>query len=197
MCSYRTEVLEREGVEAIKDITFQNSELVPLSDEDKLTRLDLYCITEKGEQIDVEVQIVNRKNMEQRSLFYWSQMYISTLSSGGKYQDLKPAITINLLRYNLFPENEDFHSMFSIYNMKTGRRLNKDMELHFLEVPKFKKKPVSEMTSIERWLAYFSNKLDEKETEELAINEAVIQTALDATAIFMQDDNERRNYLNR
>ena len=75
MCSYRTEVLEREGVEAIKDITFQNSELVPLNDEDKLTRLDLYCVTEKGEQIDVEVQIVNRKNMEQRSLFYSSQMY--------------------------------------------------------------------------------------------------------------------------
>ena len=190
-------VLEREGEDAIKDITFQNSELVPLNDEDKLTRLDIYCITEKGEQIDVEVQIVNRKNMEQRSLFYWSQMYISTLYSGGKYQDLKPAITINILSYNLFPEDEDFHSMFSIYNMKTGRRLNKDMELHFLEVPKFKKKPIKEMTSIERWLAYFSNKLDEKEMEELAMNEAAIQTALDATATFMQDDKERWNYLNR
>ena len=34
-------VLEREGEDAIKDITFQNSELVPLNDEDKLTRLDL------------------------------------------------------------------------------------------------------------------------------------------------------------
>ena len=135
--------------------------------------------------------------MEQRSLFYWSQMYISTLYSGGKYQDLKPAITINILSYNLFPEDEDFHSMFSIYNMKTGRRLNKDMELHFLEVPKFKKKPVNEMTSIERWLAYFSNKLDEKEMEELAMNEAAIQTALDATVTFMQDDKERWNYLNR
>ena len=71
------------------------------------------------------------------------------------------------------------------------------MELHFLEVPKFKKKPVNEMTSIERWLAYFSNKLDEKEMEELAMSEAAIQTALDATAIFMQDDNERLKYLNR
>ena len=87
--------------------------------------------------------------------------------------------------------------MFSIYNMKTGRRLNKDMELHFLEVPKFKKKPVKDMTSIERWLAYFSNKLDEKEMEELAMTEAAIQTALDATSIFMQDSSERLAYLNR
>ena len=190
-------VLKREVDDAIKDIQFQNSEIVPLNEEDKLTRLDLYCINEKDEQIDVEVQVVNRKNMEQRSLFYWAQMYLSTLSRGGKYQDLKPAITINLLRYNLFPKDENFHSMFSIYNMETGRRLNKDMELHFLEVPKFKKKPVKDMTSIERWLAYFSNKLNEKEMEELAMNEAMIQTALDATAIFMQDDKERFEYLQR
>ena len=40
------------------------------------------------------------------------------------------------------------------------------MELHFLEVPKFQKKPVSEMTSVERWLAYFSNKLDINEMEK-------------------------------
>ena len=71
------------------------------------------------------------------------------------------------------------------------------MELHFLEVPKFQKKPVSEMTSVERWLAYFSNKLDAKEMEELAMNEAAIQTAMDAAAIFMQNKQERLDYLNR
>ena len=53
------------------------------------------------------------------------------------------------------------------------------------------------MTSVERWLAYFSNKLDPKEMEELAMNEAAIQTALDSTTIFMQDKKERLNYLNR
>ena len=71
------------------------------------------------------------------------------------------------------------------------------MELHFLEVPKFQKKPVKEMTRIERWLAYFSNKLDEKEMEELAMQETAIHTALDAASIFMQDENERLAYLNR
>ena len=105
-------------------------------------------------------------------------------------------LTINILRYNIFP-GEPAHSMYSIYNMETKRRLNEDMELHFLEVPKFQKKPVSEMTSVERWLAYFSNKLDPKEMEELAMNETAIQTALDAATIFMQDKKERLNYLNR
>ena len=36
------------------------------------------------------------------------------------------------------------------------RMLNNDMELHFLEVPKFTKKAVKEMTCMERWLDYES-----------------------------------------
>ena len=189
-------VLNRTGKDAIKDIQFRNSEIIPLFEDDKLTRFDIFCVTEDGTQIDVEVQMVNKKNMERRTLFYWSQMYLMNLTKGQMYQDLKPAITINILRYNIFPD-EGFHSMYSIYNQENGRRLNEDMELHFLEVPKFQKKPVSEMTRMERWLAYFSNKLDQKEMEELAMNEASIQTALDATAIFMQNSDERLKYLNR
>ena len=189
-------VLGRHGAKAIKDIQFQNSEIVPLYDDDKLTRLDIFCVTEDGTQIDVEIQIVDKKNMERRTLYYWSQMYLMNLARGGKYQNLKPSITINILRYTIFP-GQPAHSMYSIYNMETGRRLNEDMELHFLEVPKFQKKPVSEMSSVERWLAYFSNKLDIKEMEELAMNETAIQTALDATAVFMQNKHERLNYLNR
>ena len=70
------------------------------------------------------------------------------LAQGGKYQDPKPAITINILRYTIFPE-EPMHSMYSIYNIDTKLRLNNDMELHFLEVPNFTKKPVKEMTLVE------------------------------------------------
>ena len=194
--SFLNAVLNREGKEAIRDIEFRNSEIVPFYEGDKLTRLDIFCVTEEGERIDIEVQIANKKNMERRSLFYWSQMYLMNLAQGGKYQDLKPAITINILRYTIFPE-EPMHSMYSIYNIDTKRRLNNDMELHFLEVPKFTKKPVKEMTRMERWLAYFSNKLDEKEMEELAMKETAINTALDATSIFMQNEDERLAYLNR
>jgi predicted transposase/invertase (TIGR01784 family) len=189
-------VLNRQEQKTIKDIQFKNSEIVPLFEDDKLTRFDIFCVTEDGTQIDVEVQVVNKKNMERRTLFYWSQMYLMNLNKGKKYQDLKPAITINILRYNIFPE-DSFHSMYSIYNMETHRRLNEDMELHFLEVPKFKKKPISEMNRMERWLAYFSNKLNQQEMEELAMNESAIQTAMNAAAVFMQNKEERLKYLNR
>ena len=189
-------ILNRSGKRAIQEIQFKNSEIVPFYEDDKLTRLDIFCITEDETKIDVEVQIINKKDMERRSLYYWSQMYLMGLNKGAKYRTLNPAITINILSYTIFP-GEPTHSMYSIYNIETGRRLNEDMELHFLEVPKFGKKPISKMTRIERWLAYFSNKLNNKEMEELVMSDATIKTAVQDTGLFMQDIEERLKYINR
>ena len=189
-------ILNRTGKQAIKDIQFKNSELVPYYEGDKLTRLDIFCITEDETKIDVEVQLINKKDMERRSLFYWSQMYLMGLNKGDDYITLNPAITINILGHKIFP-NEPLHSMYSIYNIETGRRLNEDMELHFLEVPKFQKKPIGEMTRMERWLAYFSNKLNTEEMEELAMSDATIKKAVNDADIFMMDFEERLKYINR
>ena len=53
------------------------------------------------------------------------------------------------------------------------------------------------MKRLEKWLAYFSNKLNEKETEELAMSEAAIREAIQAEHVFMQSDVERWQYEQR
>ena len=157
-------VLEESLEHPIKDIRFTQTEQVPQDDGGKLTRFDVACELDSGEMIDVEVQVINYQNMQRRTLYYWSQMYLTGILSGEDYAELRPAITINILAFNILTQAEP-HAMYSIYNAKTGDRLNKDMELHFLEIPKFMHKPVREMTKMERWLAYFANKLSEQERE--------------------------------
>ena len=53
------------------------------------------------------------------------------------------------------------------------------------------------MTRMERWLAYFSNKLNHTEMEELAMSDATIKKAVNDTDIFMMDFEERLKYINR
>ena len=142
---------------------------------------------------------VNYQNMKRRTLYYWSQVYLMRLPSGANYNDLRPTITINILAFELLPQDEP-HAMYSIYNPQTHDRLNNDMELHFLELPKFVKgvqKPIREMTKMERWMAYFANRMNQSEKEELAMSEAAINNAYDATSIFLQDKAERLKYINR
>ena len=53
------------------------------------------------------------------------------------------------------------------------------------------------MTKMERWLAYFANKLNQEEREELAMSEAAISKAYDATGTFFLSQQDRLNYINR
>ena len=159
--------------------------------------MDIFCTTQIEEKIDVEIQINNRKNIEKRTLFYWSNMYLSGHKKGQDYNELKSSITINLLNYNNFDATEPMHSMFAVYNMNTGKKLCNDLELHFFELKKFQKKPIAELSRIERWMAYFSNKLDVSELQELGMQDSKIKDALDASDRFMDDLDERLAYVNR
>ena len=189
-------VLEKSLEHPIKDIRFTQTEQVPQNDGGKLTRFDVACELDSGEIIDVEVQVINFKNMQRRTLYYWSQMYLTGIFSGEDYKNLRPAITINILAFSILPQAEP-HAMYSIYNIKTSDRLNRDMELHFLEIPKYTHKPISEMTKMERWLAYFANQLNKQEREELAMSEAAISNAYDAASAFMMNPQDRMSYVNR
>lgn len=171
----------------------------PEHDHDKLTRLDVACVLDNGEQVDVEVQVTNEKNMSRRTLYYWVQMYLMSLPAGKTYRNLKPRITINFVNFSFLPQ-EDPHAVYGIYNLDNGHQLTKDLAIHFLEIPKYakqEKKPISEMSKMERWLAYFANQLDRKEKEELAMSEAAIQNAMGAARIFLNNTAERRLYINR
>jgi hypothetical protein len=90
--------------------------------------------------------------------------------------------------------------MYTVMNPKTGNELNKDLTLFFIEVPKYAKqpkKPISTMTKMERWMAYFANQLDDKERTELAMSDAAINNAMDAAKVFLSNDNDRLKYINR
>ncbi len=189
-------VLEPSLGHKVVDLRFISTELIPQSEEEKLSRLDVACELDTGELVDVEVQVVNYNNMQRRTLYYWSGLYLSRLAKGQNYRCLRPVITINILAFKLLPQEEP-HAMYGIYNPKTGDRLTGDCEIHFLEIPKFINKPVKEMTKMERWMAYFSGKLDAKGKGELAMSEAAISNAYDATLAFFQTPEERLKYLNR
>ena len=137
--------------------------------------------------------------MQRRTLFYWSRLYMLSLTRGGDYDILRPAITINLLAFEMLPQ-EDPVAMYSIYNIENGDRLNNDMELYFIELPKYERKPkksIRESTKMERWLAYFANKMTDQEREELAMSEAAIREAMEAERIFLSDPDVYLSYVNR
>ncbi|MTH41892.1 Rpn family recombination-promoting nuclease/putative transposase, partial [Turicibacter sanguinis] len=143
-----------ESVE-LKDTTIEKNHL-----EDKYSRLDVKAITNKGEHINIEIQLKDEYNMIKRSLYYWSKLYEGQLESGENYQKLSRTICINLLDFHLL-NHSNFHSVYRLKDCRTNEELTDVMELHFIELKKMKDvQRVEDVKSkLEAWL-YFINQPD-------------------------------------
>ena len=166
--------LEFQGTEQLVDIEFIDREIDSDEYDGKESRLDILGVTASGVKVNIEMQVNSLAAMGERSLFYWARNY-ADLKRGEEYDQLKRTIAINILGFNLFNEKNypDMHSCFGIYDIKTQCQLTDKLEIHFLELPKFKSKSVKDMTRMEKWAAYFSPSTTDEELEEIAASEAV------------------------
>lgn len=188
-------VFEFEGTELIDDITFQDRTLMPEYEDGKLSRLDILGYTKKGEKVNIEMQVINEHNMERRTLYYWSKLY-TNLEKGKNYSELARTVTINILNFDLLP-CDMYHSMYGLYNLQNQHLLTKDLEIHFIEMPKWRPQNAKEMKRLDRWLAYFTNKLSDEEMEAIVMREPAIQKAIQIESMFTTDQILRREYEQR
>ena len=73
------------------------------------------------------------------SRHYWISNYSKLLKKGEQYDDLTPIISINFLNFNLNKKNSNVHSCYMIYDTKTERLLTDHLQIHMIELKKFKK----------------------------------------------------------
>ena len=155
------------------------------------------AITNKGEHINIEIQLKDEYNMIKRSLYYWSKLYEGQLENGENYQKLSRTICINLLDFNLL-NHDKFHSVYRLKDCETDEELTDVMELHFIELKKMKDvNRVEEVkTKLEAWL-YFINQPDSELVQELEKVEVEIKEAKAELVRLSGDRKERERYEKR
>ena len=179
-----------EGTAEIIDLAFKDRAMDPDRQEGKGVVLDVLGQCSDGTLVNVEIQLKRLKEMGRRSLYYWAQLYQRRLQKGEEYWQLNRTVTISILDYELFPDAEwkDYHSCFAVLNTKDQHHtLTKDLEIHFVELPKWHYKKGVKMNRLERWLAYLSSKTTMEEREALAMMDEDIRTAMEAEKEFVQD----------
>ena len=165
--------------------------LIP--DTKKECILDIKALSDSGVYIDIEMQVLDLKSMEKRSLFYWAKMYLDQLNRGHSYHELKRTIVINILDYMLMPV-EDLHTCFQAYDKTHDILMSDVFEIHFLELPKVHRCKVQyEGTELLSWLIFL-----QADTEEEIImateGKPAIQKAYNNLQIMSLDEENRRLY---
>ena len=80
------------------------------------------------------------------------------MEEGQPYEQLKKCIVISIMDFCLLKETNKYHSIFMIKEIEEDYRLNDDLELHYLELPKLmEKEDVSNSDDLEKWLLFLKN----------------------------------------
>ncbi|SHK25338.1 conserved hypothetical protein (putative transposase or invertase) [Hathewaya proteolytica DSM 3090] len=170
-------------------------------EQDKQSIMDIKVKTEKGELIDIEVQINDVDDYKRRSLYYWAKLYCETLKKSNYYYDLKKSIVINILDFNLIKENNKFHNVFLVKERDDNFAFTEDLEIHYLELNKFEhNKNISELNDLEGWVTFLKECEPNGDTNiltKLSKNKEEIGVAVDIMNKLSADELEYQRYLAR
>ena len=151
---------------------------------DKETIVDVKCITKNGTVVIIEVQLSGNSRFPERILYYWSANYSKLLKKGEEYEDLTPVISINLLNFNLNKNDNakgrqkpNVHSCYMIYDTKNARLLTDHLQIHIIELKKFKFKDNDLKKDLNYWLGFFTNKDMEAYMSEIVKEKPIMEEA--------------------
>ena len=126
--------------------------------DDKIGILDIKAKINNSINCDIEMQVVDRKSIEKRVLFYCSKMYVQSLSSGQDYSKLEKSITILLTDYEIksLKEIKKYITKWNIREQDCGNIILTDaMEVYIIELPKFEKYKTG--STLDPWVKFIKN----------------------------------------
>ena len=144
---------------------------------DKETIVDVKCITKNGTVVIIEVQLSGNSRFPERILYYWSANYSKLLKKGEEYEDLTPVISINLLNFNLNKVNKNVHSCYMIYDTKNKNLLTDHLQIHIIELKKFKFKDNDLKKDLNYWLGFFTTNNMEAYMSEIVKEKPIMEEA--------------------
>jgi predicted transposase/invertase (TIGR01784 family) len=165
LISFLNAVLGLEGSKEIEEIELLNPYQVPPLEGLKTSILDVRAKDKRGVTFIVEMQVEKVAGALKRFQYYAAKAYVSQIKSGEAYPKLRPVILIAILDYTAFSDEDEsgekeYLSRHVFLNKRTHKQHLKDLELNFIELPKFTKKE-EELTSVlEKWIYFIKHAKD-------------------------------------
>lgn len=145
----------------IVSLAYLPSEQVPVIPTFKYTVVDVRCTDQQGRTFIVEMQIQWTTGFMQRMLFNASKAYVRQLQKGEQFHLLKPVYGLGLINTTFDQNEQDWYHHYKIVNVKKPAVEIKDLQLVFIELPKFKAKDFRGKRLQALWLRFISE-LNEK-----------------------------------
>ena len=157
LISFLNSVIEFENKQIITDLTIVDPYNIPMLKGMKDTFVDVKAELGDGSRVIIEMQVLNHEGFEKRVLYNAAKNYSVQLTKGDAYHLLNPVIALTITDFTLFDENPELISNFKLLEKKKFIEYSDDIELIFIELPKFNKEETELTTIQDKWLYFIKN----------------------------------------
>ena len=141
--------------------------------DDKLGVLDVVTELDGKEKCNIELQLIDKNNIIERMLYYWSKMYTRQIKAGDNYNKLEKTIVILIADFNIKGlEEVEYHSTWKIIETNSVKKLilTDKFELDIIELSKIKGRE-NEKDQLLDWLVFLENPESERVARKMEENE--------------------------
>ena len=191
----------------IKSIEIKNPEIPRNLMDSKAGVLDIKVVINDNSVVDVEMQVNDEHNIEHRGSYYMTSISTEEIKKGELYINLKKAIVINLLNFNYFKRNGYMHTAHMKFEKgdpetyvdmgyeKDEELATDDLEMIFIELPKFIKKNPDANNSLYQWLWLLAGREDKVNMANKKLKE--VKKAMEVIDEMSADPKEWEMYESR
>ena len=157
LISFLNALLPLPDDKEIVTLEYLSSEMVPVNPDKKDTIVDVRCKDRDGRQFIVEMQMYWTNAFKQRALLNTCKAFSLPADRGEKYSELKPVYTLSLVNDIAFPElPDDFYHCYMMTHSKYREYTIDDIEMIFVELPKFKSDTMLDKKMAVLWLRFLT-----------------------------------------
>ena len=195
MLNFLNAVLDIDG--GIKDLSYDNTERLGLTKEDRKAIFDLICITGKGERIIVEMQTIPQEYFKDRILFYASLLIQEQNVKGKDWNfKLQPVYSINILNFCLDRNitTDKYFSYVQLIDRETCKLFNDKLTIACIELPRFAKELNKVKSCLEQWIFVIKH-LHEMDSLPEALRNDFFENIFEVAKIAKMSKSEVYTYL--
>ena len=149
-------ILGYEGEYAVAELEILDPYLAPKITGMKDTFVDVRARLANGKNVIIEMQVLNVEGFEKRILYNAAKEYSGQLAKGEAYKGLNPVIALTFTNFSMF-DFDKYHSVFRLLETTTLTEYSGELELVFVELPKFNVALDDLKTVQEKWIYFVQN----------------------------------------
>ncbi|HBE54774.1 MAG TPA: hypothetical protein DDW22_01590, partial [Prevotellaceae bacterium] len=146
------------GEEHITDITFLDKEQPALYEDDRSLVYDIYCETDSGKKVIVEMQNKTQPYFKDRSIYYTSEAIARQGERGSMWNyDIAAVYLVAFLNFCPMDFERKFRTDVMLADRESKARFSDKVRMTFMQLPLFRKEADECVNEFERWIYVLKN----------------------------------------